>query len=216
MADKSPDPTNPTKWLVSRRALLRIGGLGLAMVASYAAFRKFLDRRKDVAWSPPPRGGMSVEPFERSKLQSLAAYTGHLFGVELSESESDELVWCFGYLLAEQDGWRPHFEWAAAHLDLLAKDRGAAGFIAAPVTVQREISLESASQEVIVKSRWSELKSIVLVSEKNRRDFYRHTLWKLRGIYMSSGVPWRRRGYTTWVGIPADAREYARAGNPRP
>lgn len=58
------------------------------------------------------------------------------------------------------------------------------------------------------------LRLLALGSEQEqfRRRMHITTIPHLRRIYLASGVPWRRRGYQSWPGIPGDPRAYTRQG----
>ena len=63
-----------------------------------------------------------------------------------------------------------------------------------------------------IRGRRRQMLALVSERERQRRRFRISTLRQVRRIYQTSGVPWRRRGYDSWPGVPGDPRAYTRLG----
>jgi hypothetical protein len=186
---------------IPRRAFIG----GLAVLAGGFLGWRFLSVRRGAA----PPGGQRPADVKAT----LLAFTGALFGHELSPPDVDGLSQRLD-MFTSNEALRRDCEVLAFHLDQLAAEQGASRFQACS-PVQRE-EIVGQIMRIDPKTFRARLLSKFL---PGRRDFYRmrwSAVPSLAWLYRHSGAAWRTRGYTRWPGVPGDWHEIVVPGPPYP
>jgi hypothetical protein len=205
-------PSDPRPPHASRRVFL---ALGATAVASVAAAIPLLRRWRGRQLAQQHVNGPADPSLPaRDVTRTVAHFTGALFGHTLTADDEAELVDRLDFAQRADAGWRNDFAALARYVDRLARHEGAASF--AVVTAdQRERVLARIMTAPVDDGRSGRL-ALLSEDERDRRRARTDTIAFLGGLYRRSGVPWRVRGYTHWIGIPGDAREYTRPGMETP
>ena len=191
---------------ISRRRFLAIAGAGLAVagsVAIYPAIQKY--------WQTSHvKGSPDKSPFDGNTLETVAFFVAALYGRTLNASDREELVSQLKFAVQEDSGWRSEYSWLARHVDEAARQLGAADLKSVNDRQKEQVVLS------IMTKPWggkkSKLYAVFSEKERMRQRMHRSTFRQLQKIYLSSGVPWRHRGYSSWPGVAGDPREYTRPG----
>ncbi len=184
-------------------ATLMLGGLG----ASLPKLRRYRTQMLKVRHQVGPRDETPIDPV---MMRTLVAFTGALYGVSLGEADRDELTQRVEYTAIEDSGWRPEFMWLTKYADSRANALAGKRFLDSSPEDQDRLIQSMMSEPV--RGRRQQMVAMVSEQERQRRRFRISTVRQVRRIYQTSGVPWRRRGYRSWPGVPGDPRAYARPG----
>lgn len=193
-------------WGLTSAAFVILAGTSLPYVKSWRHRRVFANRT---------RGEPDTTDFPRQDLLDIAWFTTRLFGHTPTRNDESEIVWRLDYLAKEDREWRPLFQWLVQRIEALNEDSATTRFNALPEAKQQLIFDDILNRQSSVMGRKGELLALISDEWVQERAFFRFTLNKLNAIYVHSGVPWRRRGYTSWPGIPGDPRNYTIAGPQR-
>lgn len=195
------EPSTP----VVRRRTVIVAGLGAAAVALLG-----------LAWRArqADRESTAVERDPEAVKRALIAFTGALFGRELTAADTSDLSDRIGDLLAAGGMLAHEAAVLARRLDALGAQAGAASF-AACAGARRELIVGQ-----IMSLDYKSLRARVLSKlSAERRDWYR-VRWsivpQLAWIYRHSATAWRARGYARSPGEPGDWREITVPGAPYP
>jgi hypothetical protein len=141
---------------------------------------------------------------------TLVSFIGAMFGVELSKYDQYELSGLLSFAASADDGWESEYRWLSPYIDNMAKQAGAESFSSATSELRDSIMLDIMSWPV--GSFRSKLLAMTTEQGLLRRRMQITTIPHLRRTYLASGVPWRKRGYQSWPGVPGDPRAYSRPG----
>ena len=184
-------------------AALMLGGLG----ASVPKLRRYRTQMLKARHQIGPRNEAPIDP---SLMRTLVAFMGALYGVVLGEADREELTQRVEFSAIEDSGWRPEFAWLVAYLDDQADALVGKRF--AEISPEEQDRLIQSMMSEPIRGRRRQMLALVSERERQRRRFRISTLRQVRRIYQTSGVPWRRRGYNSWPGVPGDPRAYTRLG----
>lgn len=151
--------------------------------------------------------------FNQEVLEGAVKFVSIIAGHEFSNVDVSELRSRLQLLVTGNAAWRPLLTWLHGFLNRNCKDRCRTEFNAAP----REAQIETVEllRERPLDSPQSKVLAVLSTDESLRRLAIRKTVPKLFRLYRTSGVPWRRRGYASWPGVPGDVTEYTRPGSDR-
>jgi hypothetical protein len=130
--------------------------------------------------------------------------------VGFSQQDHHELSGLVSFSASADNGWATEYRWLSSYVDNMAKRAGAESFSSATPELR-----ESVMQNIMSRPTSSfTLRLLAIASGQGllRKRMSITTIPHLRRIYLASGVPWRRRGYQSWPGVPGDPREYTRQG----
>ncbi len=184
-------------------AALMLGGMG----ASLPKLRRYRTQMLKARHQVGPRDETPIDP---GIMQTLVAFTGALYGVTLDEADREELERRVEYSAVEDSGWRPEFAWLANYVDDQADALVGKRF--SDTSPEDQDHLIQSMMSEPIRGRRHQMLALVSEQERQRRRFRISTLRQVRRIYQTSGVPWRRRGYHSWPGVPGDPRAYTRPG----
>jgi hypothetical protein len=196
--------------MMTRRQFLLLGFAGamlLAVGGGVPIVRRYRARMLQARHQTGPRDEAPLAPH---LLSTLVSFTGALYGVVLTDTDRLELEDRIQFTASEDSGWRSEFEWLTWFADQRAQGLDAVSFVELQ-PAQSELLIQSIMGEP-VRDRRHRLLAMVSEQERNRRRFRISTVAQLKRVYQSSGVPWRRRGYQSWPGLPGDPRVYTRPG----
>lgn len=196
--------------MLSRRKFLAIGAASLLVTgfgASLPSIRRYRARVLAARHVPGPE---SDKPLETQLTNTLVSFIGALFGQDLTQQDRDDLSELVSFAASADNGWVPEYRWLAAYIDKMAKEVGAESFLSATPELRESIMQNVLSRPI----KGFRLQLLAMGSEQEwlRRRMRITTIPHLRRIYLASGVPWRRRGYQSWPGVPGDPRAYTRPG----
>ena len=196
--------------MLSRRRFLVIAVSGLVVTGigvSLPSIRRHLVQLFSARHVPGPESDGLLE----SKLSiTLVNFIGVLFGQDLTLQDRHELSELVAFAASADSGWVSEYRWLVSHIDSMANAARAEGFS----SVTPELR-ESVMQNIMSRPTSSfTLRLLAIASGQGlrRRRMSISTIPHLRRIYLASGVPWRRRGYQSWPGVPGDPRVYTRPG----
>jgi hypothetical protein len=138
-------------------------------------------------------------------VETLASLLAAWFGVRIEGADSRDLRDRFEFAVNEDGGWLDEYVWLAQFLDRQARAANAASFKAASTAVRVRIIRLTKAPDPVPGVRFRRLLSSDYRGLIRAR---RSTLRHLQELYLHSGVPWRRRGYTRWPGVPGDTYSY--------
>lgn len=197
------------KFLLTRRqflalgiTVLLLGGVGASIPKLRRYRSKVLDARHQVE-------SRDETPLDAHVLSTTVAFTGALYGVVLTDTDRVELEDRIQFCATEDSGWGTEFAWLTGFVDQLARKEGASRFVDAN-PAERDRLVQSIMGESI-QDRRHRLLALVSGHERDRRRFSVSTVSQLQRVYLTTGAPWRRRGYQSWPGIPGDPWAYTRA-----
>lgn len=196
---------DPPKQL-SRRRVLIIGGLGGMSLALSWGWLRFRATGQHGANVPG-----EITPDAKS---TVVVFIGALFGRNLSEQDSAELLDRLNFRLSTDAIFTDECAVLARFVDDCAAEHGASTFRSC-----NDIQKESIVQRVAGIDIKSIFSKVLRRLSTNRRNYYRmrwSTIWQLSWLYSQSGVAWRVRGYRRWPGIPGDWHEILVPGAPYP
>jgi hypothetical protein len=189
--------------MILSSALIAVAAGG---VVSYPMLRR---HQRDLLETKHVKGKPDSSPYDSHILQTVALFTGALFGHRLRQNNLSELIDRLDFAVNEDDGWRGEFSFLAQHVNNLATQAGASDF-----SNSSDIQSEKIITDIMkpVSPRESRVMALISEDERNRRRMRSSTIPNLVWIYTNSGVPWKIRGYTTWPGIPKDTFGYTQPG----
>jgi hypothetical protein len=192
-----------------RRALAALAAIvaGIGAVIAFPFARRERARR---LYRSHQRLGADPTPVDSSVVERVAVFSGALFGHSLQGQELRDAAAHVEFMAKADGGWRQDFALTVAYLDRRAGAHGAEHFIGASEDVRDQIVDEIMRPSTT--SRRSDLLALVSSDERTRRFVRMEVVRPLSQAYLTSGAPWRRRGYARWPGIPGDPREYTRQG----
>lgn len=196
--------------MLSRRKFLAIGATGLLVAgfgASLPSIRKYLSQVISVRHI---KGIVSNAPLNSTLSNTLVSFIGAMFGEDFVRQDHYELSELVTFAASADNGWVAEYRWLATYIDNMAKKTGAESFSSASPELRESIMLNIMSRPA--SSFKSRLLAMTSEPELLRRRMQFTTIPHLRRIYLASGVPWRKRGYQSWPGVPGDPREYTRQG----
>ena len=194
---------------LTRRRLLAYGGIGAAfIIAGWTEKTRIYRWLREYTYPSHIAGGADETPFDTPTQDTLTAFTEIFFGHRFSRIDDQDLRSRIDFLVREDGGWRPQFRYLARQLDTEALKSGASSFRTANENVKigivaRIVSPDDDSDWVFPFSD----------SARNLLLMRNSTVKKLQMLYLNSGIPWRRRGYESWRGVPGDMLEYTRPGS---
>ena len=197
---------------VSRRRLLVAGLVAAAggLFVSWRAGPSLLSKYRERAYPAVPVGRKDASPFDPAVLEYAALFVGAAYGRQFNEVDNKELLGRLHTLVTQDDAWRPRLSWFSAFLDELAIAANEKSF--AELSIDERETVVNGVLAHSIDSRRSKVLAFFSADERVRRLSHRATIPRLQRIYLTSGIPWRARGYSRWPGVPGDAREYTRAG----
>ncbi|MCP5180174.1 MAG: hypothetical protein H6994_09850 [Pseudomonadales bacterium] len=161
------------------------------------------------------KGTPDPSDFSHDVLRDVAWFTAALFGISPNQNDEDELIWRLDYLVKDDNAWRPRLTWLASYLQSQGDYPAVGQFNTLKDGRREDIAVDVVARESYVMGRRNGLLSLVSDNAMEERIFFRATYRQLGRIYIHSGVQWRRRGYSSWPGIPGDPREYTHPGSER-
>jgi hypothetical protein len=188
---------NRRKFLLTGTAagVVVLGGLGFAF---RRARRIELNHR-----SVPGFAGHLDEALVETLVSLLAAW----FGVRIAGVDRRDLQGRLDFAVNEDGGWLEEYVWLSQFLDRQAREANVESFKAASAAIQVRIIRLVTASDPVPGVRFRRLLSTDYRGLVRAR---RSTLRHLREVYLHSGVPWRRRGYDSWPGIPGDLYAYTK------
>ena len=196
--------------MLSRRRFLAIVVTGLVVTGFGASLPSIRQRFVQLFSARHVSGPESDDLLESELSNTLVSFIGVLFGQDLTLQDRHELSGLVSFAASADSGWVPEYRWLVSHIDNLAKEAGAESFSSAKPQLR-----ESIMQNILSRPTSSfTLRLLAIASGQRllRRRMSVATIPHLRRIYLASGVPWRRRGYQSWPGVPGDPRVYTQPG----
>ena len=188
----------------SRRQVLVATGGGIAGIAGVAGYRRW----NRLASATHTQGATDDSPFDQVILDTIVDFLATFFGITVSPADRAELVQRLTLSRRADSNWRVEYQQLADIADRLALHRRQASFSAAPGAVRSEIVAEMLLPEETRRRR--RIRAFFTMDGENFIRLQRSTVPHLARVYRTSGVPWRRRGYTSWPGVAGDTFAYAR------
>jgi hypothetical protein len=196
--------------MLSRRRFLAIVVTGL-VVTGFGASLPSIRQRFVQLFSARHVPGPESDGILESKLSNtLVSFVGALFGQDLTQQDRHELSGIVSFAASADSGWIPEYRWLVSHIDNMANESGAESFSSATPVLRESIMHTIISRPT--SSFTLRLLAIASGQVQFRRRMIITTIPHLRRIYLASGVPWRRRGYQSWPGVPGDPRVYTQPG----
>lgn len=198
---------------ISRRTVI-FAGVGAAGIIGVSQVRPIAQRAyRERAYPRMPDAYADDSAFDEEILDGAVQFMSIIAGHEFSKVDTFEIRGRLQMLVTGNAAWRPLLTWLHGYLNRLCEDRNSTGFNSAT----REAKLEAVDvlMERPMDSRISKAFALVSTDESLRRLAIRRTVPRLFRLYRTSGVPWRRRGYASWPGVPGDVTEYTRPGSIR-
>jgi len=196
--------------VLSRRRFLAIVVSGLVVTGFGASLPSIRQRFVQLFSARHVPGPESDDLLESKLTNTLVSFIGALFGQDLTLQDRHELSEIVSFAASADSGWVPEYSWLVSHIDNIAKEASAESFSSATPDLR-----ESVIQNIMSRpTRSFTLRLLAIASGQGllRRRMRITTIPHLRRIYLASGVPWRRRGYQSWPGVPGDPRVYTRPG----
>ncbi len=196
----------PRTPVLSRRRLLAAGAMGLGLAV--LGFR-LLPRHSQESSRLKNAGQLSAQ----AQLTVLV-FVGALFGTQLLQQDLSDLSDRLNYRLKPDSVFRHECTVLTQYLDSLAKEHGAVAFLSCDA-----MRKESIVNQIMTINHRSVLARFQSRVSNYQYDYYQmrsSTVGQLAWLYRQSGVPWRRRGYARWPGVPGDWREIMSPGPPYP
>jgi hypothetical protein len=196
--------------MMTRRQFLLLGIAGLMLLGiggGIPIVRRYRARMLKARHQPGPR---DETPLDSHVLSTVTMFTGALYGVVLTVADRQELEDRLRFSALEDSGWRSEFAWLTRFADQRAQESDAGRFVDLE-SAQADLLIQSIMGESI-RDRRHRLLAMVSEQERNKRRLRVSTVGQLQRVYQTSGVPWRRRGYQSWPGLPGDPRLYTRPG----
>lgn len=189
----------------SRRQVLLLAAGGLATVAGVTGYRRWTG----LAGVTHGRGGADDSPIDQAMLNTLVDFLGAFFGIALSSLDRTELQQRLALSMRIDSNWRVDYPQLVDFADNTAQHYQHASFSAAN-EVQRQ-KIVATMLERDSTRRQQRIQAFFSINGKARLRLQRATVPQLAKLYRSSGVPWRRRGYTSWPGVGGDTFAYSSA-----
>ena len=196
--------------MLSRRRFLAIVVTGLVVTGFGASLPSIRQRFVQLFSARHVPGPESDDLLESELSNTLVSFIGVLFGQDLTLQDRHELSGLVSFAASADSGWVPEYRWLVSQIDSMAKEAGAESFSSATPELR-----DSVMQNIMSRPTGSfTLRLLAIASGQRllRRRMSITTIPHLRRIYLASGVPWRRRGYQSWPGVPGDPRVYTRPG----
>lgn len=202
------------KALLSRRKFLtRIALLGVASLLAIGSTPILLRQWKalkslklSAQHTVSYLGADSISP---SVLRGSAYFSAFLAGIQPDASDIEELTNWFEFASSKDGNYYAELVYLVDHVNEISRRKFNKSFD------KIDSSESDALVELVMRSNHSSgLKSkfLALVSAKERASRLMHasTIPFAYRVYANSGVPWKRRGYTTWPGVPGDTFGYTK------
>ena len=196
--------------MLSRRSFLAIVVTGLVVTGLGASLPSIRQRFVQLFSARHIPGPESDDLLESKLTNTLVSFIGALFGQDLTLQDRHELSEIVSFAASADSGWVPEYRWLVSHIGNMAKEAGAESFSSATPELRDSIVQHIMSRQT--SSFTLRLFAIASGQELHRKRMSITTIPHLRRIYLASGVPWRRRGYQSWPGVPGDPRVYTRPG----
>ena len=196
--------------MLSRRRFLAIVVTGLVVTGFGASLPSIRQRFVQLFSARHVPGPESDDLLESGLSNTLVSFIGVLFGQDLTLQDRHELSGLVSFAASADSGWVPEYRWLVSHIDNMAKEAGAESFSSAKPELR-----ESIMQNIMSRPTSSITLRLLETASGQRRLRKRMrvaTIPHLRRIYLASGIPWRRRGYQSWPGVPGDPRVYTQPG----
>lgn len=192
----------------SRRAFVSVAALFAGALVAFPFLRRW--RASRLRTTREPAVG-SVTPLGADAKRTVSHLLAAVFGHAPTPDDEAELAGKLEWLTHEDASWHGALRDFARYADDAARGAGGTGFVALSPE-QREKVVAGLMQPIDTAA--SRRQALFSESERARRIAREDLLPVLTRIYRTSGVAWRRRGYTRWPGVPGDPREYTRPGAP--
>jgi len=196
--------------MLSRRRFLAIVVSGLVVTGFGVSLPSIRQRFVQLFSARHIPGPESDDLLESKLTNTLVSFIGALFGQDLTLQDRHELSEIVSFAASADSGWVPEYRWLVSHIGNMAKEAGAESFSSATPELRDSIVQHIMSRQT--SSFTLRLFAIASGQELHRKRMSITTIPHLRRIYLASGVPWRRRGYQSWPGVPGDPRVYTRPG----
>ena len=188
--------------------LLAVTSAATAFTWGYPRLRQFKDDR--ISIGHVNAAPLSDDAINESAIDTIAHFTGSLFGRLLTSEQKQELIGRLTFAAKTDSGWHDEYIWLADYIDDLAKELGVVRFTASNMSQRQTVSNQVVTFSP--SSRFSKLRSLFSDKERYHRRMGISTVKHLEKIYINSGVPWMARGYQSWPGVPGDPRWYTQPG----
>ena len=142
------------------------------------------------------------------------ALLGALFGHELTSTDESELIGALEYVHAVDPELAADFQALARFVDMLAQQLTHTTFLGA--TARQRESILHELMDVDRFSLASRVRARLSERRRTHHSLRARTIPQLARLYRACGVPWRRRGYDRWPGMPGRWDEYITEGRPYP
>ena len=187
----------------TRRRVLAVAGAGLFGITWFAGSR----RRNYVASIRHTKGEADDSPFDPAILNTVVDFVAAYFGISVSSVDRAELLRRLTVSTTADSNWRVDYRQLADIADDLAQQHRQKSFSAANEAARYEILAEMLPQEQNRRNR--RLRVFLALVGEELIKMQRSTIPHLARLYRTSGVPWRRRGYTSWPGVGGETFAYA-------
>lgn len=197
-----------TNKQTSRRRFLIAAGLGAAALGLPLAATRWSSTMPQNHVAGPP----DDSPFDVDVLETLISFLAAFFDTEFADVDVVDLSQRLSYAVRHDGGWREPYASLASLLDAETARDGAGRFADADRARQREayrrlVEVDYGHRGLRVRTFFD---SEVGIAGHARQTTIPHLL----RLYRYSGVPWRRRGYSSWPGVAGDPRAYTRPLGP--
>ena len=186
----------------TRRRVLAVAGAGLFGATWFAGSR----RRDYVASIRHTSGNADDSPFDLAILNTVVDFVATYFGISVSSVDRAELLRRLTVSTTADSNWRVDYRQLANIADSLARQRRQDSFSAANQTARYKILAEMLPRKRNRRNR--RLRVFLALEGEELIRMQRSTIPHLARLYRSSGVPWRRRGYTSWPGVGGETFAY--------
>ncbi len=184
----------------SRRRMLALAGAGLLGVAGYRRWYGMASNRHIT-------GESDDSAFDPATLNTIADFIAAYFGVSLDDVDRAELIQRLTVSTTADSNWRVDFRHLADIADDLAQQQGETSFVTANQQARDEIVADMLPQGQSRRRR--KVRQFLMLDHRETLRMQGSTIPHLVRLYRSSGVPWRRRGYTSWPGVGGSTFAYA-------
>ena len=200
------------KMKIRRRQFL-IGStatVALISAASYFAIPPLRNWKKVRLGRIPDTGIPNDSPLESTVLETVVVFVGAMFGHPLSEEDHRELSSRLNFAAEHGRRRKKEYSLLAKQLHVSANRLNNMDYLDSDPDIQQQVMLQIVQYDPTGDS--SMILSLFSDNERRLQIIKRSTILHLRALYMRSGLPWRRRGYTSRPGIPGDTFAYSRPG----
>lgn len=184
----------------SRRRVLALAGAGILGIAGYSRWNGMANNRHIT-------GEPDNSPFDPVILNTIAEFIAAYFGVLLDDIDRAELIQRLTVSTSADSNWRVDYRHLAEIADDLAQEHGETSFVTATQQAREVVVADMLPQGQSRRRR--KVRQFLMLDHRETLRMQGSTIPHLIRLYRSSGVPWRRRGYTSWPGVGGSTFAYA-------